>query len=255
MTGTGFELSEADRPSSRPRPLAETLEEALRPQPVPPGFAAVPRSFINRPVALPPWFIDRCRRAYLSIDFGTGPRSVGVTSAQLGEGKTSIAIGMALAMAADTQEPTLLVECDLEQASFSRYFHLEGAGGLSDWLQGSGPIRLARMPFLPNLAVMPAGSPQSDAPRLLYQLSTSAFMEELTSHFQNVVLDLPPILDLAYSSLAVKLVNRLLLVARYGQTTNENLERVLFLLGQERVCGVVLNGTSYRTPEWLRRLL
>jgi len=239
---------------NRLQTFGDSIEEALRPVPIAPGFAATPRNFITRSVMLPPWFIDRCRRAYLTTDFGTGPRALGVTSAQHGEGKTSVAIGIALAMAADTQEPTLLVECDLERGAFSRYLQLDGSGGLSDWLDGTGPLRVARMPFLPNLAVLPAGAPHTDAPRLLYQLTGAAFMNDLTSRFQNVVLDLPPMLDLAYSSLALKLVNRLLLVARYGVTHTEDLERALFLLGHDRVAGIVLNGTQYRTPSWLRRL-
>lgn len=242
-------------PRSRPQTMAESIREALRPRPVAPGFAAPPRDTITKPVTIPPWFIDCCRRAYLSVDYGQGPRTLGLTSAQHGEGKTSVAIGMALAMAADTQEPTLLLECDLERPSFSRYFDIpQTGGGLSEWLDGVGPLRVVRMPFLPNLTVVPSGPPHGDAARLLYQLTGTPFMDELTGMFQNIVLDLPPMLDLAYSSLASKLVPKLLLVARYGITQTENLERAMFLLGADRVCGIVLNGTDYRTPKWLRRL-
>jgi hypothetical protein len=46
-----------------------------------------------------------------------------------------------------------------------------------------------------------------------------------------------------------------LVVARFGVTTVEDLEKVMFLLGPERVSGIVLNATEYRTPWWLRRLL
>lgn len=239
---------------ARSTSFADSIDEALRPQPMLHGFAAAPRNVVTRPVSLPPWFIDRCRRAYLSVDFGTGPRALGVTSPQLGEGRTSVAIGIALAMASDTQEPTLLLECDLERAAFGRYLQIPDGGGLSDWLDGAGPLRVVRMPFLPNLAVMPSGAARTDAPRLLYQLTSAPFMEDLSRRFSNIVLDLPPMLDLAYSSLAVKLVNRLLLVVRYGQTPTEDLERALFLLGRERVAGLVVNGTTYRSPEWLRRL-
>jgi Mrp family chromosome partitioning ATPase len=60
-------------------------------------------------------------------------------------------------------------------------------------------------------------------------------------------------LNLAYSSLATKLADRIVLVARYGVTPIDDIEQSVFLLGRERLVGVVLNGTDYKTPEWLRR--
>jgi Mrp family chromosome partitioning ATPase len=111
------------------------------------------------------------------------------------------------------------------------------------------------VPYLQNQVVIPSGAPQPDPARLLYQLSESNVISLLKPSFRNVVLDLPPMLDIAYSSLASKLADRLIVVARYGVTPIEDLEKVLFLLGRDRVKGIVLNATQYRTPEWLRRLL
>lgn len=233
--------------------MVESLEDALRPRQVAPGFIAVPRS-VAPPLSLPPWFIDRCRRAYLSIAFDGPSRVIGVTSATHGEGKSMIAIGIGMAIAADTQEPTLLLECELERPSFHEHFDLPRERGLTEWLDGSAPLRLARLPYLPQLVVIPAGAPRPDPARLLYQLNGSSVMSELKMRFPNIILDLPPMLDMAYSSLATKLAESILVVARSGATRMEDLEKVMFLLGRERVAGIVLNATEYRTPEWLRRL-
>jgi len=233
--------------------MVGSLEEALRPRQVVPGFVSVPRASAQI-VSLPPWFIDRCRRAYLSIAFGGPCRVIGITSATHGEGKSMIAIGIATAIAADTQEPTLLLECELERPSFHEYFDVPRERGLTEWLDGSAPLRVARLPYLPQLVVIPAGAPRPDPARLLYQLNGSPLISELKARFQNIVLDLPPMLDMAYSSLATKLAESILIVARSGVTQMADLEKVMFLLGPERVAGVILNATEYRTPEWLRRL-
>ena len=138
--------------------LTETILRALRPRQVTPGFAVRGAETVS-PIAMPPWFIDRCRRAYLS---GTahqvkGARLVGVTSSLRGEGKTSLAIGIATAIAADTQRPTLLLECDLEHPSFHRYFGFETTSGLVDYLEETATLRILKGGPLANLFVIPSG--------------------------------------------------------------------------------------------------
>src|SRR5205823_2480441 len=87
-------------------------------------------------VELPSWFVDRCRRAYLSVAFDAAAecRVLGVTSTAYGEGKTAVAIGIATAMAIDTKKPTLLVECDFAAPSLHKFLGLDQGRGLSEWL-------------------------------------------------------------------------------------------------------------------------
>ena len=236
-----------------PMPLAHVLDSALHPRAPAPGFAAAPREQA-RPISLPPWFIDRCRQAYLSVNF-PGPRRVlGITSALRGEGKTTVALGIATAVAADTTEPTLLLECDLETSS-DEFFGLSSGPGLSEWLEGEQALRILRMPPLANTFLIPAGGVRPDAARVFYRLSQSTVVDDLQQEFPNVIVDLPPLLSIAYSSLAARITERILLVARYGTTPLDDLEKAVFLLGHERISGIVLNGYTSRTPTWLRRLL
>lgn len=233
--------------------MIASLEDALEKRPLTPGFVAAP-SAPAKGVELPAWFIDRCRRAYLSVQFQQPERVIGITSPTHGEGKTLISIGIAMALAADTQEPTLLLECELERPSFHLFFDLPRERGLTEWLDGTATPRVAHLPYLPQLVVIHSGAPRPDPARLLYQLNGSNVIVDLKNRFRNIVLDLPPILDMAYSSLAAKLAENILLVARSGVTRMDDLEKVMFLLGTERVSGIVLNATDYRAPEWLRRL-
>jgi Mrp family chromosome partitioning ATPase len=235
--------------------LSGVLDGVMHPQPVAPGFASR-LGERARAVPLPPWFIDRCRRAYLSIPISeTGSRTIGITSALYGEGKTSVALGIATAIAADTGEPTLLLECDLEHPAFDRYYGFSASPGLSEWLQGDAPLRVIRGTPLDNQFIIPAGAGTSDAARITYRLSESNLMQELRPRFRNIVLDMPPLLNIAYSSLACKLADRILLVARYGITPFDDLEKAVFLLGHERLTGILLNGYSPKVPGWIRKLL
>ncbi len=234
--------------------LTAVLDAVLQPRTTPPGFAPRPAERA-RPVALPAWFIDRCRRAYLSVTFQDGAsRVLGITSAHSGEGKTSVAIAMAMAIAVDTLEPTLLLECDLEHPSFARYFGLAPAPGLCEWLQGLAALRIIRAGPLSSEFLVPAGLRPSDPARLVYQLSESGLMEELRPRFRNVILDLPPMINTAYSSLASKLAVHILLVVRHGVTPIADVEKAVFVLGQERLKGIVLNGCTSKVPGWLRQL-
>lgn len=233
--------------------LLESVDEALQPRRAQ-GFAT--RSVeMARPVVLPPWFIDRCRRAYLSVPFEGDSRVVGITSAFRGEGRSSVAIGVATALAADTREQTLLLECDVENPSFCDFFSLVNSRGLSEWLDGTAPLAMVRMPYLPHMLMLPAGSAHPDPARLLHQMNESNFIGELRGRFRNIVLDLPSMLDIAYSTLSARLPEHLLVVVRYGMTQVADLEKVMFLLGSQRVSGIILNGTDFKTPTWLRRLI
>ncbi|TMC54338.1 MAG: CpsD/CapB family tyrosine-protein kinase [Chloroflexi bacterium] len=237
----------------------EAISAALKPRPVPPGFADIGRER-TRPISLPPWFIDRCRQAYLAVPFeereGQVRRVLGITSAVHGEGKTSIAIGIAVAMAADTAEPTLLVETDFASSvGFEEVFGLKGGPGLAGWLEGLNQLRLVRAAPLENAFVLPAGDPGPDPTRLVFRLTNSDLIDKFRASFPNIVIDLPPMLNIAYSSLASRLAEKILVIARYGRTMVDDLEKVMFLLGRERVAGVVLNDYNPKTPSSLRRLL
>jgi Mrp family chromosome partitioning ATPase len=241
-----------------PSDFVQTINEALSPRQVRPGFADPRIERINS-IELPPWFVDCCRRAYLSIRFDTAAecRVLGVTSAAYGEGKTSVAIGIATAMAVDTKKPTLLLECDFAQPSFYKFFGINREFGLSEWLDGTGRhLRITRgTAFVPNVFVIHSGSPQSEPARFFYELLDRNVMEGLRSCFGNVVIDLPPTLDISYSSLAWALADRLLIVARSRVTLTDDLERLISRIGKDRVSGIVLNGTDDRAPRWLRLLL
>jgi Mrp family chromosome partitioning ATPase len=239
--------------SSARLPFSEVMEATLHPRPAAPGFA-VPPGERARPLALPTWFIDRCRQAFLSVSFPAGRRVIGITSASPGEGKTTVALGMTMAVAIDTGEPTLLLECDLETHS-DEVLGVTGGTGLGEWLDGSDPLRIVRMPPTANAFVIPAGGVRPDAARVFYKLTQGDLLGDLQAEFPNIVIDLPAVLSVSYSPLAAKIADRFFVVARYGATRMEDLEEAMGRLGPDRTAGVILNAYAPKTPSWLRRLV
>src|SRR4029453_15051894 len=85
-------------------------------------------------------------------------RTVMVTSAVRGEGKTSVAIGLAQAIALSGR-PVILVELDLRHPTLARAFRVSDQGGVTSALLGTDPHELLHSPLgeLPNLELLPAG--------------------------------------------------------------------------------------------------
>jgi Mrp family chromosome partitioning ATPase len=254
-TREGAQPSQAEE--RLPSEFSQSINDALTRRQTLPGFADPRLERINS-IELPPWFIDRCRSAYLSVRFdpATECRVIGVTSAAYGEGKTSVAIGIATAMALDTKKPTLLIECDFASPSFHKFFGIGEAGGLSDWLGGGSRLRIVRgAALVPNLFVIPSGSRQSEPARFFYQLVDRNVFEGLRGIFGNVVIDLPPTLHISYGSLACALADRLLIVARSRMTQTADLETMVTRIGKDRLSGIVLTGADDSLPGWLRSRL
>jgi Mrp family chromosome partitioning ATPase len=235
----------------------ESINEALSPRQTLPGFAD-PRMEHVSSIDLPPWFIDRCRQAYLSVAFdpAAGSRILGITSASYGEGKTSVAIGTATAMAVDTNKPTLLMECDFAEPTLYRFLGIDRGRGLSEWLDSGTRLRIVRgAALVPNLFVIPAGGAQSEPARFLFDLVDREVLLGLRDTFANIVIDLPPALTISYGSLAYALADHILIVVRSGVTVTDDLQRMVSQIGRDRVSGIVINGTDSKTPAWLRALL
>jgi Mrp family chromosome partitioning ATPase len=245
-------LTEKGRIQQLSADITTSLEAALRPpQPIP-GFASrrVERVEV---AALPGWFVDRCRRIYMSVPGGGDhSRTIGITSTLAGEGKTSVALGIATALASDTREPTLLLECDLERSSLARLCGCAPSPGLREWVENQSPLRIVRS-SVENLFIIPAGTPPSDPARLIWELAESKLVSALAAEFRNTVIDLPALVSSSSGILAARLADQLVLVVRSATTPVDEVEHAVELIGRERFAGAVLNAHSPRRPPWNRR--
>lgn len=217
---------------------------------------------------IPPLTVEDDDRAYLSHVSGqtadaeafrslrTMLRFVGdenshvlaVTSATPGDGKSTVALNLALSMAMHGSR-VLLIDADTRRPTLHGYFGVEMKPGLTDLLEGTAaPAAAVRAipdapPFMGRLRFLPAGTGQSNSSELLDSPAFAEFMKSARTRFDAIVVDTPPVLAVADASAMAELVDGYLFVASYGTTDRfalvDSVERVRNIGGN--ILGLVMN--------------
>ena len=183
------------------------------------------------------------RNSILLANFDRRYRSLLVTSASPGEGKTTTAANLAVAHAEQGLR-TLLIDGDLRRPSVHRNFNLPSVVGLSNALLGelNWKEALLHLEGLPELDILPAGPPSRRASDLVGRGLTEV-LEEASSEYDLVILDAPPLLGFAEPLQMATAVDGVVVVAKAGQTSRKAVASVLATLNRLRakVVGIVLN--------------
>lgn len=197
------------------------------------------------------WF----RAIYTRAGLGA-PEVIGVCSAVAGEGKTTVALGLAVALALDYPGRRLvLVETDLQRPILAADFELAPGSGLVDCLQGERSLDNAcRRTALDNLDLIPAGTTQTTSSQLLRSMALLRGLAALANQYSHVILDIPPLLTTSDAIPLTRLSDSLVLVIRAGVTPTRDVEKARRLLEPSRLRGVVLNDSRSAIPSRLRRL-
>jgi polysaccharide biosynthesis transport protein len=172
-----------------------------------------------------------------AVDFArvTRPvRTVMVTSAVRGEGKTSVAIGLAQAIALSGR-PVILVELDLRHPSLARTFGMADQGGVTNALLGSEPNDLLQRPLreLPDLEVLAAGVLPPNPAELLEAPALDVMLRSLLQDGKKtLVIDSAPLLPVADAQILLNkpAVDASVVVARQGVTTRDHARRARLVL-------------------------
>jgi polysaccharide biosynthesis transport protein len=190
-----------------------------------------------------------------AVDFArvTRPvRTVMVTSAVRGEGTSSVAIGLAQAIALSGR-PVTLVELNLRYPSMARTFRLSDQGGVTSALLGSDPNDLLQRPLaeLPNLEVLAAGVLPPNPAELLEAPALDVMLRNLLEDGrQTLVIDAAPLLPVADAQILLNkpAVDASVVVARQGVTTRDQVRRARLVLDGHGVApiGLVVTGHTSR---------
>jgi len=169
-------------------------------------------------------------------------KKVLITSTIPQEGKSMISANLACTLARRTQQKTLLVEGDVRRPSLSHVFGLGRIPGICEWLEGERSLEKS-IYYLdsPGLWILPAGSPAGNPLELLQSRRLSSLMDQVTAWFDWIIIDSPPVLPLADTSVWTRLTDGILLVARQGTTEKRQLMRGLEALDRKKLIGAVLN--------------
>jgi capsular exopolysaccharide synthesis family protein len=170
-----------------------------------------------------------------------GVKCLALSSALPGEGKSTITLGLAAALAREADKRVLLIEADLRRPTISRTLGLAPAPGLAEWLNGGLdkiPLRgLNRAGF----RLLVAGQAALESPESVGSPLMEALLRSARRAFDFVLLDGPPVLAVSDTILMQDLVDGLLLVVRSRITPREAVLDALGRLRSEKILGVVLN--------------
>ncbi len=187
--------------------------------------------------------IRTLRNSILLSDLDRRMRSILLTSASPGEGKSTISAHLAVSHA-EQGKKTLLIDADLRRPSQHNRFGVSNAIGLSTALTGVLPWRdvVLKSPHSPSLNLMPSGPSSRRASDLIGQLMVD-ILEEASRDYDLIVIDAPPILGFAEPLQLASAVDGVVVITRAGETSRKAVATVLVTLERLRtnVVGLVLN--------------
>ncbi len=176
-------------------------------------------------------------------------KKVLITSSIPQEGKSTVAANLACTLARREQQRTLLLDGDLRRPTIANVFGLGKVAGISEWLQGEGgPTTCIHQIKGTRLCVLPAGAPPKHSLELIQSGKLSSIMKNLSTWFDWIVIDSPPVLPLADTSIWLRMADGVLLVTRQGVTQRSLLKRGLEGLDSSKLLGTVLNGATKTVP-------
>lgn len=175
-------------------------------------------------------------------------KKVLITSTIPQEGKSTIAANLACALAQASDEKVLLIEGDLRRPSLLRMFGVDSAPGISEYIREEGS-QLKDVYRLDDAGVwiLPAGESPSNPLELLQSQRLQVLMQQLTTYFDWIIIDSPPVLPLADTSIWMRMADGILLVTRQGTTQKHELQKGLEALYPQKLLGAVLNGAIAST--------
>lgn len=172
-------------------------------------------------------------------------RSLIVSSASPGEGKTLTTFNLALSVARMEGCSVLLVDADLRTGGLSALLGNPSTVGLGQILEGGCSYESAILQTdVTGLYVLPAGDVSTSAPELFSRAAWKDFVRWSSSSFKLVLIDSPPMLNLVDFELIAGPCESILVVARAGRTGRESLAKAVARLDPRKLAGVVLNGSQ-----------
>jgi len=171
------------------------------------------------------------------------PKTISITSAMPGEGKTCTAVNMAIAFS-QLKEKVLIVDADLRRPRMHRIFKLKNIGGLSGYLTGKVNIEEAvQKSNINNIWVLSSGPIPPNPSELLNSDKMQRMLNELKKGFEVIILDSPPVMAVVDPVITASIVDGTILVIQSGDTKDKALIDAAEELrrGKAKILGAVLN--------------
>jgi exopolysaccharide/PEP-CTERM locus tyrosine autokinase len=195
--------------------------------------------------------LRRAKRPLLDNTNGKRPNPppradrIGVTSAVPGEGKTFMALNLAMSLAHEPDFEVLLVDGDVPKSDVTHILGLQDRPGLMDVLGNvrMHPETVVVRTDIPNLSVIPVGKPHPLTAELFGSQRMAFVLEQLTSVRRRrlVVFDSSPLLATPEAPILAAHMGQIVMVVGAGRTSREEVKAALASLGESQFVGMILN--------------
>lgn len=197
---------------------------------------------------------------------GSVPKIIGITSVSDAEDKTVSALGIATAMAIETDDSVLLLEADVNNPHLVSDLGLWESPGLYEYLGYDTSIeQIIQQTELPNFDIVVAGGKRDDEPTSievwgnpkLNQLKRGlpnalALMKE---SYRFIFVELPPVLNNIYAKEFLDEVDGAYLIVWAGVTPVDGVKSAIEQMGEKKLAGILLGGAAAPLPDWVMALL
>lgn len=173
-------------------------------------------------------------------------KSVVITSAGPGEGKSTTIANLAIAFA-QLDQKTLLVDTDMRRPVLQKVFKVPRVPGVADIIIGTNTIEeCIHKTSLDNLFILPAGNLPPNPSEMLGSRKMQDLYNDLVKEYDKIFFDAPPIIAVTDASLLSKMSDGLVIVIKSGHTHNEALEQVQNIVQQIKLpmLGAVVNAIT-----------
>lgn len=175
---------------------------------------------------------------------GQPPRTVLITSSVPMEGKGFVTANLGTAIANSMEQSCLLVDCDLRRPTLASLFGMDNQSGISSYLKGeiSNWPEIIRPTALEKLSLITSGpSPPNPAELIDSERMRHFFAALSTNADRLVIVDSPPFQAAAETAILAELVDKVIVVVRWGKPGREQVKNLVEAIGKEKIIGIVFN--------------
>ena len=184
------------------------------------------------------------RTSLLFPSEGKPPKTILVTSAIPGDGKSFVSANLAISIAQGVENHVLLVDSDIRNPSIDQMFGMGNVAGLTEYLaKGTNVADNFVKTALDKLTILPAGQSPYNPTELLTTQKMKALLEEVSKRYEDrfVVVDSAPP-SLASETIAIaNYVDGIIIVVKARKTPKKAVMEVIEQMGKEKILGIVLN--------------
>ncbi len=226
-------------------------KKSFAPRPAEGAFSEQQLVSVHHPKSLGAEQFRKLRTYLLQLNVKNPPKTIMVTSATSGEGKSFVSANLAAGLSRDLHAHALLVDCDLRAPSLENLFGLHNGLGLADYLKDSRKIAdLLLTTGIEKLSLLPAGSIPENPTELIGSKKMEDLVHELKSRYNDryVIFDSTPLLTASESEVLSNLVDGIIVVIKAGVTPRETVKQAISFLEKGKILGLVLNHLEFRSP-------